>query len=105
DFNLTLSHAQGWQKPMRYFGVPLVDGEQDDSLRDKNFNVDDAVIAFRDRWTELSALWTPNNAVTVRSRLYQIDSERHWRNAEYYDYLPASGLIQRSSYTDIRHQQ
>ncbi|TEA77788.1 TonB-dependent receptor [Allopusillimonas ginsengisoli] len=105
DFNLTLSHAQGWQKPMRYFGVPLVDGEQDDSLRDKNFNVDDAVIAFRDRWTELSALWTPNNAVTVRSRLYQIDSERHWRNAEYYDYLPASGLIKRSSYTDIRHQQ
>ncbi len=105
DFSLTLSHAQGRQKPMRYFGMPLVNGEQDDSLREKNFNVDDATIDFRDSWNELAALWTPNDAVTVRSRLYQIDSERHWRNAEYYDYLPASGLIERSGYTDIRHEQ
>lgn len=105
EFSLTLSHSQGWQKPMRYFGMPLMDGEQNDAWRDKNYNVDDSVISFHDQWTQLAAEWTPNADVTVRSRLYQIDSRRHWRNAENYDYLPASGLIERSGYTDIRHRQ
>lgn len=105
ELSLTLSHAQGWQKPMRYFGMPLRDGEQYDAWRDKNYNVDNSDISFHDQWTQLAAEWTPNADVTVRSRLYQIDSRRHWRNAENYDYLPASGLIERSGYTDIRHRQ
>lgn len=105
EFSLKLSHAQGRQRPMAYFGVPLINGEQDDSLRRKNYNVEDSKITFRDRWTELAAQWTPNDSVTVRSRLYQIDSSRHWRNAEYYTYLPALGQIQRSSYTEILHDQ
>ncbi|MDX3904300.1 MAG: TonB-dependent receptor [Pigmentiphaga sp.] len=105
DFRLKLSHAQGWQRPMRYFGTPLVDGRLDDALRGKNYNVDDALIRYNDQWTELSAEWTPNDATTVRSRLYRIGSRRHWRNAEYYDYLPATGLVQRSSYTEILHDQ
>jgi iron complex outermembrane receptor protein len=105
EFSLTLSYAQGWQEPMRYFGSPLVNGALDDSLRKQNYNVGDALIKFDDRWTELSAQWTPNDATTVQSRLYQIESDRHWRNAEYYDYVPASGLIKRSSYTEIKHDQ
>jgi iron complex outermembrane receptor protein len=105
EFSLTLSLAQGWQKPQRYFGSPLIDGQLDDALRKKNYNVGDASIDFKDQWAELSALWTPNDNTTVQSRLYHIESNRHWRNAEYYDYLPASHQIMRSSYTDIRHEQ
>jgi iron complex outermembrane receptor protein len=100
-----LSYAQGWQEPMRYFGTPLIDGKLDDSTRKKNYNVDDSLIKYDDRWLELSTQWTPTSTTTVRSRLYQIDSHRHWRNAEYYDYLPSSGLIERSSYTEILHDQ
>ncbi|OZI34596.1 TonB-dependent siderophore receptor [Bordetella genomosp. 10] len=105
EFSLTLSHAQGWQQPMRYFGVPLIDGRLDDSIRKKNYNVGDAMIKYDDRWTELSAQWTPNADTTVRTRLYQVDSHRHWRDAEYYTWQPSSGLIQRSSYTEILHDQ
>ncbi|HUG59986.1 MAG TPA: TonB-dependent receptor, partial [Candidimonas sp.] len=105
EFSLTLSYAQGLQEPMRYFGSPLINGELDDALRKQNYNVNDATIKYDDRWTELSAQWRPNDTTTIQSRLYQIDSDRHWRNAEYYDYVPASGLIKRSSYTEIKHAQ
>lgn len=105
EFRVKLSYAQGWQEPMRYFGTPLIDGRPDDSLRKKNYNVGDSMIKYDDRWLELSAQWTPNSDTTVRSRLYQVDSHRHWRDAEYYDYLPSSGLVERSSYTEILHDQ
>jgi len=105
EFSLRLSYAQGWQRPMRYFGTPLIDGRLDDSIRRENYNVDDATIRYDDRWMALSAQWTPNADTTVRSRLYKVDSHRHWRDAEYYDYQPDTGLVQRSSYTEILHDQ
>lgn len=69
--------------------MPLVLGQQGPALRTKNYNVGDSLIKFDDQWTGLAAQWTPNADTTVRSRLYDIDSKRHWRNAEYYDYVPA----------------
>ena len=105
EFSLQLSHAEGRQHPMRYFGTPLVNGKQLSSLRDKNYNVEDSRIDFTDRRTELAAQWTPNADVTVRSKLYQIDSHRYWRNAEYYNFNPATGLIDRDGDTNIRHDQ
>ncbi len=105
DLKLTLTHAQGHQKPMRYFGTPLVDGRQLDALRHRNYNVEDSDIRFRDRWTQLDALWTPNANVEWRTRVYQIDSQRDWRNAEAYVYNPRTGLIDRSGNTQITHNQ
>lgn len=105
DFRLKLSYAQGRQEPMRYFGTPLVNGQQLEALRTKNYNVSDSKIQFDDRWTELSAEWTPKVDTTVRSKLYYIDSKRQWRNAEAYNYNPASGLIDRSDDTQIMHDQ
>lgn len=108
DFRLKLSYAQGRQEPMRYFGTPLINGQQLEALRKKNYNVSDSKIQYDDRWTELSAEWTPNADTTVRSKLYYIDSKRHWRNAESYVYNPATGLIDRpasSGATEIMHDQ
>lgn len=105
DLQFTLTHAEGYQAPMRYFGTPLVDGQQRDALRHRNYNVADSMIRFRDRWSELDAVWTPNDAVEWRTRLYQIDSHRDWRNAERYVYNPRSGLIDRSDNTEITHTQ
>lgn len=105
DLQLTLTHAQGHQKPMRYFGTPLVEGRQLEALRHRNYNVEDSEIRFRDRWTQLDALWTPNANVEWRTRVYQIDSQRDWRNAEAYVYNPRTGLIDRSGNTQITHNQ
>ncbi|WP_031338339.1 TonB-dependent siderophore receptor [Xanthomonas maliensis] len=105
DLQLTLSHADGDQHPMRYFGTPLIDGQQLAAVRHRNYNVADSLMHFRDRWSQMEALWTPTDALEWRTRLYRIDSRRQWRNAEGYLYDPASGLIDRSDNTQILHQQ
>jgi iron complex outermembrane receptor protein len=105
DLSISLSHAYGHQKPMRYFGTPLVNGQQLEALRDKNYNVSDSVIRYRDQWTQLNAVWTPNADTTLRGRLYHIGSQRDWKNAERYQYNPASGLIDRADNTEIHHDQ
>ncbi|QKV52830.1 TonB-dependent receptor [Comamonas antarctica] len=105
DLSLQLSHAEGRQKPMRYFGTPLINGAQDPALRERNYNVADSRIEYRDRWTELAAQWAPGSGVIVRSKLYHIRSARQWRNAEAYAFNAASGLIDRSDNTEIGHDQ
>ena len=105
ELDVRLSVAQGRQKPMRYFGTPLVEGRQLAALREKNYNVADSRIDYRDGWTDLLANWRPNDNTTVRSRLYHVDSRRHWRNAEAYVYDPATRLIERSDNTEILHDQ
>lgn len=105
DLGVTLTHAYGYQRPMRYFGTPLVDGRQLPELRRKNYNVSDSFMRFRDQWTQLDTVWTPDDAMRLRMRLYHIDSQRDWRNAERYVYTPATGLIDRSDNTAIRHDQ
>ena len=105
DLVLQLSHAQGRQNPMRYFGTPLINGVQDPAIRERNYNVADSRIQYTDRWTELSAQWAPANDVILRSKLYHISSDRYWRNAEAYVYNASTGLIDRSSNTEIGHDQ
>lgn len=105
DLSIRLSHAYGHQKPMRYFGTPLVQGVQQEGLREKNYNVSDSEIRYRDQWTELNALWTPSDTMTVRARLYHIDSQRDYKNAERYVYNESTGLIDRSDNTEILHDQ
>jgi len=46
DLSFTLSHDQGDQQPERYFGTPLVAGQYRESLRDHNYNVDNAEIRY-----------------------------------------------------------
>ncbi|MDF3836392.1 TonB-dependent receptor [Cupriavidus basilensis] len=104
-FNVTLSHDDGDQHPMQYFGTPLVDGSLDTTLRKKNYNAGDSEITYRDRWTRLAAQWQPNERVTMRNQFYYLTSQRHWRNAESYTFLPASGQVRRTDYLEILHDQ
>ncbi|MGB3072610.1 MAG: TonB-dependent receptor [Ottowia sp.] len=105
DLQVKLTHSQGRQNPMRYFGAPLVNGEALEAISGRNYNVADSRIDFRDRWTELSAQWVPSDSVVVRSKLYHIVSHRYWRNAEGYVYNRATGLVDRSGNTEIAHDQ
>lgn len=103
--NIRLSTARGKQEPMRYFGTPLVDGKPVPAIADRNYNVADSVMRFDDRWTDVLVNWQPNDATTVRSRFYRVASDRHWRDVEGYSYNAATGLLDRSDATEIRHDQ
>ncbi|MBO9353569.1 TonB-dependent siderophore receptor [Bordetella petrii] len=105
DLHFTLTQAYAWQAPTRYFGTPLIDGQIDYSLRHQNYNVADSKIIYRDTRSELQAEWTPGAATTVRGRVYYIGSDRDYRNAENTTWQPDSGLIERSAYTAIQHDQ
>ena len=105
DLYVSASYAQGFQHPMQYFGIPLVNGSLDRSLYSKNYNVGDSMISYRDSWATVSANWQPTGALNVTTTFYRMKSNRHWKDAEYYTYIPQSGLIERSSYTEIFHDQ
>ena len=105
DLQFKLSHAQGKQNPMRYAGMPAINGEHPEALREKNYNVLDSAIEYRDKWTELGAQWTPDSNTLVRSRLYHIQSDRYWRNVETFTYNTVTGLIDRTDNTEIAHDQ
>ncbi|OZI67939.1 TonB-dependent receptor [Bordetella genomosp. 1] len=105
ELNVTFTQVLGWQEPTRYFGTPLIDGTMDYGLRHQNYNVSDARIIYRDNRSELRTEWQPSDAVLVRNRTYYMGSRRDWRNAEEYAWQPATGLIERSSYTNILHDQ
>ena len=105
QLQFTLSHDEGRQSPQRYYGVPLINGRVSSLNRAQNYNLDDAEIKYRDRWTRLDAQWTPNDAVTVRNQLYRLDSKRHWRNSETYTYSAITRRVTRGDYLEIGHDQ
>lgn len=105
DLRITASHAQGWQKPINYYGIPLIDGQPVEALREKNYDVRDGRIAYRDRWSEVAAEWTPNDQARLRSRLYHIASNRYWHSVDTYNWNAGTGLIDRSGATEIAHRQ
>lgn len=105
QLQFTLSHDEGRQSPQRYYGVPLIDGHLSSQTLRQNYDVDDAEIKYRDKWTRLDTLWTPSDAVTVRNQLYRLESKRHWRNSETYTYSPATRRVTRGDYLEIGHDQ
>lgn len=104
DLSFTLSHDNGDQDPTRYFGTPLVDGKYRESLREHNYNVDNAEIRYNDQITRLVTDWHVSDVLTASNQLYYIKTQRYWRNAESYDWQPGD-LIDRSSFYEIKHTQ
>ena len=101
----TLSSDYGDRSPSRYFGTPLINGKLDESLRFKNFNVTDSNIRYRDSWNQLKTEWDVTDAITIHNVLYYLNSQRHWHDVESYAWNPKTGLIDRSSYIEIFHDQ
>ena len=105
DLAVTVSHDLGTQEPARYWGSPLVEGRILDSLRFTNYNVRDAKITWADNWTQVKTEWTPTADVTIRNTSYRLQSRRHWLDVEQYATNRGTGLIDRSDYLEIYHQQ
>jgi len=103
--DLTVSEDFGYQEPQRYFGSPLVNGQLLESLREKNFNVSDADMHFKDSWTQFKADWRPRQNVVVRNNFNVLTSNRYWKNVETYTFVPATNLVNRTSFIQIFHDQ
>lgn len=101
----TLSSDYGDRSPSRYFGTPLINGQLDPSLRFKNYNVTDSNIRYRDSWNQLKTEWEVTDSITIHNALYYLNSQRHWHDVENYAWNPKTGLIDRSSYIEIFHDQ
>ncbi|GGB91437.1 TonB-dependent receptor [Novosphingobium endophyticum] len=102
---LTLSNDYSDQKPMRYFGTPLIDGELDERNKRRNYNVTDALMRFKDNRTTLRAEWAPSDSVRVRGTAYRLTTHRKWRNLESYFWNGATGKIDRFDFFGIDHDQ
>ena len=103
--DITLSEDFGYQEPQRYFGSPLVNGQLIESQRRVNYNVADADMHFKDSWTQFKADWRPHRNLVVRNNFNVLTSNRYWKNVETYAFVPATGLINRTDFIEIYHDQ
>ena len=103
--DLTVSEDFGHQEPQRYFGTPLLNAQPVESLREKNYNVSDADISFKDSWTQFKADWRPRQNIVVRNNFNVLSSNRYWKNAETYTYVPATNVVNRTDFVEIYHDQ
>ncbi len=107
--NLALSarYDMGEQSPMRYFGVPVAqrdeaygeetvagtfDGGFIDAFEGSNFNVSDADLNYQDDSLRLEADWQISDTVSLQAQLFDLTTDRYWRNAEVYFLLDANTL-------------
>jgi len=95
DLSITARYDFGDQEPMKYFGTPIANGDFIDSLVGLNFNVGDAAITYEDSSFRIKADWNISAAANLQAEVYQLDSERYWRNAEGYVYDDTSMTVSR----------
>ncbi|WP_236443206.1 TonB-dependent receptor [Pseudomonas syringae] len=105
NLSYTLAHDGGKQRPMNYFGVPMIDGRYHEGLRDKNYNIQNDVQRYDDQWTRLTTDWQISDQVTSSNELYYLTSQRRWQNAENYNWDAATQQLSRSGYFSIKHNQ
>lgn len=109
DLSITLSHDFSTQKPRTWFGVPLVGGRLDKSIRRNNYNVTDAALRFRDNWSQAKVEWSPSEAITIRSTFYHLWANKYWKNAENVTYVAATNTapaqVRQSSFLELYHIQ
>ena len=105
DLRLEFQFDHNDQKPTRYWGTPLVNGAIDGALREQNYNVADAAIAYVDDRVLGRALWQAAPNLRLVEEMSYFTARRHWRDAEEYAYDPASKRVERASFGEIFHHQ
>jgi iron complex outermembrane receptor protein len=105
DVIWTISTDYGDRSPSRYFGTPLVNGQLVEALRFKNYNVGDSNIRYQDSWNQVKTEWQVTDGISVHNTLYYLNSQRHWRDLENYAFNPKTGLVDRTNYIEIFHDQ
>jgi iron complex outermembrane receptor protein len=103
DLSFVVRHDYGNQKPMNYWGTPLADGTLDTSIRERNYNVKDAVLQYKDNRTQMSLDWAASDALSFNATAFHLTSRRHWENVESYSYDVGAGEVQRADHLGIIH--
>jgi iron complex outermembrane receptor protein len=101
---LTIRHDAGEQSPLRYFGIPLVDGDFNKDWIGLNFNVEDSRINYDDRITRLIADWNISDSVSLNTELFSLNTDRYWQTVETYSTNSDNSLITRADPLIIRHE-
>ena len=104
DITLTLRHDAGDQSPMRYFGIPLVDGKFNKDWLELNLNAEDSRIRYQDDITRAIMDWDISDNLSFNAEIFSLDTDRYWQTIETYAYDSNSGVIQRGDPLIIRHQ-
>lgn len=104
SLSLVLRHDYGNQEPMNYWGTPLADGTTlDTSIRERNYNVADAILEFEDNRTQLNIDWRASDSLAFNATAFHLISRRHWENLESYFYDTAAGQVLRADHLGIIH--
>ena len=104
DLSFTLRHDEGDQSPLRYFGIPIVDGDFNEDWVELNLNVGDSRIRYQDAMTRLITDWSINDSLALNAEVFSIDSDRYWQTVETYSYDAENDLINRFDPLIIRHE-
>lgn len=104
-FSLTLRNDYGNQRPMEYFGTPLIAGRLVKANQKRNYNVADASLHYRDNRSSLTADWSIADGISLTNAVYRLASKRLFRNLESYFYNGPSGQIDRFDNLGIVHDQ
>jgi iron complex outermembrane receptor protein len=91
SFSITLRDDYSNQRPMEYFGTPLIAGRLDPAIRRRNYNVADASLHYRDNRATLTANWSPTGALTITNTTYRLTSKRLFKDLESYCWVAANG--------------
>jgi iron complex outermembrane receptor protein len=95
DLVLSARFDSGDQEQMRYFGVPNGNGDFVRDFVGMNFNVSDSEVSFKDDAIRLKAEWQASDNFGLQAELFQLTSDRFWKNAEAYFYDDSTQELER----------
>ncbi|OOO02326.1 MAG: Ferrichrome-iron receptor [Chromatiales bacterium USCg_Taylor] len=104
-FSITLSLDYWKNDDAAYFGTPFINGRIDPRTRKTNYNILDSKGVYEDYWTRLELDWKVTNNLELHNETYAYVADRHWRNLENYAFVPSTGLINRTGFLEIIHDQ
>lgn len=103
DLTINARYDYGDQRPMKYFGSPLVNSGFLDLLVDQNFNVADAEIRYKDDSLRVRADWQISDTLALQAEAYRLGTDRYWKDTEYYSYDSVSQTVDRFDPLVIGH--
>jgi iron complex outermembrane receptor protein len=95
DFVLSARLDSGDQEQLRYFGIPNFNGDFVRDFVGMNFNVSDSVVSYEDDSLRLKAEWQASDNFGLQVELFQLASDRLWKNAEAYFYDAGAQALER----------
>jgi iron complex outermembrane receptor protein len=88
---VTLRNDYGRANPQKYTGTPLVDGKLDTRIRERNYNIADAVEWSKDNRTTFEVDWHLSDNIVFNNQVYRLSSKRMWTNLESYCVIASTG--------------